>query len=155
MTFREALVNDIQQLHEIRISVKENKLSDPGLISKADYIDFLTNKGKGWVCDIDGLLVGFSIIDSIHNNIWALFVRPEFEGKGIGKKLQSLMLDWFFNDHHSTLSLTTAHESRAEGFYRKYGWKETGKKPNGEIKFEITADNWNQNHTMCLKPDGS
>ena len=37
MTFREATIEDIPQLYTIRISVKENILPDPSIITKEDY----------------------------------------------------------------------------------------------------------------------
>jgi len=46
MIFREAEINDIPQMHEVRIAVKENILPDPDLISKSDYEDLLLNRGK-------------------------------------------------------------------------------------------------------------
>jgi len=50
-------------------------------------------RGKGWVCKVDGEVVGFAIVDLKEHNIWALFLRPEFEGMGIGKELHRLMID--------------------------------------------------------------
>jgi GNAT superfamily N-acetyltransferase len=50
-------------------------------------------RGKGWVCEINNEIVGFSIADLKGNNIWALFLRPEFEKLGIGKRLHDIMLD--------------------------------------------------------------
>jgi GNAT superfamily N-acetyltransferase len=42
-------------------------------------------RGKGWVAETEDQIVGFSIIDLKENNIWALFVHPDFENKGIGR----------------------------------------------------------------------
>jgi ribosomal protein S18 acetylase RimI-like enzyme len=42
---------------------------------------------------MDGRIVGFSIADVQANNIWALFVHPAYEDKGIGKHLHGLMLE--------------------------------------------------------------
>ena len=96
MNFRSAITNDIPQLHSIRIAVKENILPDPLLITPADYEIFLTVRGKGWVCEIDNRIVGFAIIDLQEKNIWALFVHPDRERKGVGKQLQEIMLNWYF-----------------------------------------------------------
>src|SRR3954470_12617015 len=93
MKFREATIDDIPQIQRVRNAVKENVLSDPALVSDADCIDYITRRGKGWVCEMHGRIVGFSIADLLGNNIWALFVDPDYEGKGIGKKLHSLMMD--------------------------------------------------------------
>jgi hypothetical protein len=53
-------------------------LSDPALVTDKDCEDYLTQKGKGWVCVIENRLVGFSIVDLEDKNIWALFVHPDF-----------------------------------------------------------------------------
>lgn len=142
MNFREATTKDIPQLHAVRMAVKENVLNNPLLVTEADYINFLTLHGKGWLCEVDGEVAGFAIIDIIQNNIWALFVRPGFEKKGIGKRLHDIMVDWFFEQHENTLWLGTAPNTRAEHFYRAAGWKEVGRRDNGEIKFEITFSDW-------------
>jgi len=67
------------------------------LVTDADCEEFLTQRGRGWVCKIDGNIMGFSIVDLKENNIWALFLMPEFEEKGIGKALHRLMMDWYVN----------------------------------------------------------
>jgi len=138
VNFREATQKDIGGMHVIRMSVKENVLSGPFVITEADYEYFLTDHGKGWVCEANGLIVGFSIVDTDKNNVWALFVHRDFEKKGIGKELQRLLLHWFFNQSRQTLWLGTAAGTRVEKFYKVNGWKETGKLENGEVRFEMT-----------------
>ena len=86
MIFREVNIADIPQIQIVRNAVAENKLSDPALISDADYNNYLLERGKGWVCETDKKVVGFAIADLQENNIWALFVTPDFAEKGIGKK---------------------------------------------------------------------
>jgi len=142
MQFREATIHDIPQIQKVRNSVKENVLSDPNLVTDADCIDYITRRGKGWVCEDDGKIVGFAIADVMGTNIWALFLEPEYEGKGIGRKLHLLMMDWYFSQTNKTVWLSTEPASRAESFYRKAGWIETGVYGKGEIKFEMTKENW-------------
>lgn len=142
MTFREAKIPDIPGLYSVRLSVKENVLPDPGFITEKEYEKYLTYHGKGWLCEIDREIVGFAIIGLAQRNIWALFVHPDHEGKGIGKRLQELMLDWYFDQTHQPVWLGTGPNTRAEAFYRKTGWHETGRRPNGEVRFEMSADDW-------------
>ena len=87
MLFREATIKDIVEIMIVRMSVLENVLTTPRLVTETDCKKFLTQKGKGWVCEINNKVIGFSIVDLKEHNIWALFVRPEYEAKGIGKKL--------------------------------------------------------------------
>ena len=142
MIFREAIIEDIPQIQEVRNSVKENMLSDPGLVTDKDCEDYLTQRGKGWVCIIGNRLVGFSIVDLTDKNIWALFVHPRFENRGIGKKLHDVMLHWYFDQTKETVWLGTAPGTRAEEFYRRAGWKEIGVHGKGEIKFEMKKSEW-------------
>ncbi len=72
----------------------------------------------------------------------ALFIKPEYEGLGIGKKLHEMMLDWYFTRTQEDVWLSTAPKSRAEIFYNKAGWKEVGKHGKEEIKFEMTYKDW-------------
>ena len=142
LNFREATVSDIKQMHVVRMAVKENKLRTPLLVTENDYFHFLSGRGNGWLCEADHQIVGFAIIDMERNNVWAMFVRPDFEKKGIGKKLHNIMLEWYFNQTEKTLWLGTAHNTRAEKFYKLCGWKEVGLRDNGEIKLEMSFANW-------------
>ena len=142
MVFREAGTSDIKQMQVVRNSVKENMLSDPALVSDSDVEDFISNRGKGWLCEIGDTVVGFAIADLKDHNIWALFMHPDYEAKGIGKKLHQVMLDWYFSQTKETVWLGTAPNSRAERFYRMQGWKEVGLHGKGEIKFEMDWSEW-------------
>lgn len=142
MLFREATPDDVPQIQRVRHSVKENVLSDPGLVPDADVLDYITRRGKGWVCEADERIVGFAIADVPGTNIWALFIEPEYEGKGIGQRLHRFMLDWYFSQTDKTVWLSTAPHSRADRFYRKAGWTETGVYGKGETKFEMTKEGW-------------
>lgn len=142
MIFKEAKTSDIEQMSSVRLSVRENTLSNPGLVTAKDYREYLVNRGKGWVCEIDKQIAGFSIADLQAHNVWALFVRPEYEGMGIGRKLHTIMMDWYFSQTNEKVWLGTWPKTRADRFYRTYGWKETGKQPNGETRFELTFEDW-------------
>ena len=142
MLFREATIADIPQMQIVRHLVKENVLSNPVLVTDEDCKNYITIKGKGWVCEVNNFIIGFSIADLVDKNIWALFVHPEFEKKGIGKKLHDTMLTWYFNQTRETVWLSTAPNTRAEKFYRKAGWKDVGKHGKNEIKFEMNYDDW-------------
>jgi GNAT superfamily N-acetyltransferase len=142
MLFREARLSDIPQIQTVRHSVHENRLSDPSLVTDADCENYLMNRGRGWVCEIDDRVVAFAIADLIGNNVWALFVDPTYEQKGVGRKLHDDMLDWYFDQTDTTIWLGTAPNTRAEQFYRKAGWQETGQHGKGEIKFEMRKESW-------------
>lgn len=138
---REARKEDIPQIQVVRNSVKENTLSDPALVTDADCEEFLFKRGKGWVCEIESRMVGFSIADLKEHNIWALFLHPDFEKLGIGRRLHDIMLDWYFEQTTEKVWLGTAPGTRAAIFYQKSGWEETGKHGK-EIRFEMTFNQW-------------
>ena len=141
MIFREANNEDIPQIQIVRNAVTENTLSNPNLVTDDDCREFLFERGKGWVCEIDKQIVGFSIVDLKDNNIWALFVNPNHDKKGIGKRLHQLMLDWYFSQTKATVWLGTAPGTRAEIFYTKQGWATVGMHGK-ETKFEMTFEDW-------------
>lgn len=147
MFIREAQIEDIKQIQIVRNSVTENTLSDPNLVTDAACEEFITQRGKGWVCEIANEIVGFSIVDLAAKNIWALFIKPEFEEQGIGSKLHDIMLDWYFKQTITTVWLGTSPNTRAELFYRKKGWIEIGTHGNGELKFEMTIGTWDKKST--------
>ena len=142
MIFREAEVKDIPQMQIVRNAVKENTLSNPALVTDSDVEDYITRRGRGWVCEINELIVGFAIADLIDKNIWALFVHPDAEGKGVGKQLHDRMMNWYFSQTDETVWLSTSPGTRAEIFYKMQGWKEAGVYGKGELKFEMKKADW-------------
>ncbi|MGV3538895.1 MAG: GNAT family N-acetyltransferase [Rufibacter sp.] len=147
MMFREAQIQDIPQIQRVRHAVKENILSDPSLVTDQDCEDYLTRRGKGWVCLVDNQVVGFSIADLAGKNIWALFLDPAHEKRGIGRKLHDLMLDWYFSKTHETVWLSTEPGSRAQHFYETAGWQPAGTYGKGELKFEMSHLDWQSNNS--------
>ena len=142
MFIREAMVSDIPVLHSIRMSVRENVLLTPALVTENDYKDHLENLGKGWLCEADGVATGFAIINCQDSSVWALFIRPEFEGRGMGRRLQEIMLRCYFENNSRPVWLTTQKGTRAEKFYLNSGWVKLGTTSQGEIKFQMTVDSW-------------
>ena len=142
MKIRQAVSNDIPKMQIIRHSVKENKLSDPGLVTYGDYLEYLENRGRGWVCEMQKEIVGFAIADLVANQVWALFVHPDFQGRGIGRKLHDTMMNWYFAQTNRKIWLSTAPNTTAEIFYRNAGWKEAGRHGIKELKFEMDDDAW-------------
>ncbi len=140
--YRIARTEDIPGIQVVRNAVKENMLSNPALVSDDDCEDFINRRGRGWVAIADEKIVGFSIADLVEKNIWALFVEPGYDKKGIGRELHRLMLDWYFEQTSDPVWLGTAPNTRAENFYRDAGWVEIGMHGRGEIKFEMTEEKW-------------
>ncbi|MBL7727178.1 MAG: GNAT family N-acetyltransferase [Dinghuibacter sp.] len=149
MHFREAIPADIPQMSAVRLAVKENTLSNPALVTETDYLDHISRRGKGWVCEIEDRVAAFAIVSLADNNIWALFVLPGYEGRGIGSRLHKDMLNWYFKQTSTTVWLSTAAGTRAEMFYRNAGWRDAGNYSAIEIKFEMSAAEWKALSLTC------
>ena len=119
--------------------VHENELARPDVISTADYIDYLTRRGKGWVVEALGCIVGLAVADLVGHNIWALFVRPDYEGRGVGRALHATVPDWYFGQTRKTAWLGTAPWPAPK---RSAAARTGTKSANGEVGFEMTAQNW-------------
>jgi GNAT superfamily N-acetyltransferase len=137
MGVRVATSDDIPAMHHIRLSVRENVLSDPSKVQPSDYVAFLTEKGRGWVYELNDSIVGFAIADATTRNLWALFVSREFERQGIGRTLHDTMIQWLFLNDKRPLWLGTQTQSRAAKFYQSAGWRRVGTQPNGEERYEM------------------
>ena len=146
MIIRQAETQDIPQIQIIRNAVKENRLSNPNLVTDADCAHFMQERGKGWVCEENERMAGFAIADLQEHNIWALFVHPDFEHRGVGQLLHDTMMNWYFTQTSQTVWLGTAPGTRAAAFYKKAGWKETGTNGENEIRFEMTVMEWLQQY---------
>ena len=143
----EATPNDVAAMQAVRLAVRENILSDPSKVTDEDVLAYITRRGKGWIYKTGSELVGFAIADLVDHNIWALFLLPSFEGKGIGRQLLETMLRWYFEQTDHPVWLSTERGTRAEKFYSKAGWKNMGAYGPIEIKFEMTKEIWQQlNH---------
>ena len=136
--YREATVADIPSMAAIRLEVVENTLTEPGRVTRGMYHDYLTTAGKGWLCEVNRRTVGFSVASLNDMTIWALFVHPEFEGRGIGRELLSLATDWLFEQGAESISLTTDPGTRAERLYQVSGWQRGEHIANGEVRYRLS-----------------
>jgi GNAT superfamily N-acetyltransferase len=134
--YRAAKLADIPALMEIRGAVAENRLVHLRLES-GDYVQALTLEGHGFVAEADGQLVGFACGRPVHKDIWALFVRPAYEGRGIGSALLGLTVQWLFMQGLEEIVLTTAPGTRAERLYQRKGWEDVGPAGSAERRYRL------------------
>lgn len=137
MIFREATVEDIPALSAVRLSVRENVLSNPQRITPEMYAAYLSESGKGWLCEIDGQVVGFSVASLSDASIWALFVKPEYEGRGIGTRLLGLATGWLFGMGALSVSLSTGANTHADRLYQRRGWTRGEIGSDGEVSYRL------------------
>lgn len=131
---RTATRADLKRIGEIRMAVRENRLSHPERIA-ADVAWLIDDDGF-LVFEVDGRIQGFASADRRNGSIFALFVDPDFEGRGLGQALLAAACARLAACGHAMASLTTGHGTRAERFYRRGGWTATGLTDDGQVIFE-------------------
>jgi GNAT superfamily N-acetyltransferase len=134
MTIRQAAASDTERLIFIRAAVRENRLRDPGAVTRADY-DWFVLRGLVWVIEIEGRVAGFSAADPRDGTIWALFVDPAYEGVGAGALLLSRACADLTAVGHKTARLWTDPGTKAARLYQKLGWQTAGLARGGEEEF--------------------
>jgi GNAT superfamily N-acetyltransferase len=134
VSYRIATRADLPGLWEVRYSVVENTLK-PGKISDDELRCALEDVGRGWVAERHGRILGFAI-GLTPGHVWALFVRPEAEGQGIGSELHALLLLWYATLPVQRLWLTTGLGTRALQFYLARGWRLADLLGDGEVMLE-------------------
>ena len=134
---RRATPADIPRLMAIRGAVQENRLSDPGSVTRADY-DWFVDRGRVWVAEQQGRVAGFSAADDRDGTIWALFIDPADQGNGLASGLLDRACTDLANSGHTVARLTTDPGTKADRLYRKLGWVDLGLGADGEVQFERT-----------------
>jgi len=137
MKLRRATSADVPAMHRVRLAVRENVLSDPARVRPEDYHEYLATRGRGWVVELDGRVVGFAVADRRTASVWALFVEPGAEGRGIGRRLHDTLVAWLFAAGCERLWLTTEPGTRAQRFYEAAGWRVAGAPPPGQLRYEL------------------
>jgi GNAT superfamily N-acetyltransferase len=90
---------------------------DVGQTSQWSTLGTCLELGRGWVVEIQGGIVGFAIANATDGNVWALFVHPDHERRGYGRRLHDVMVSWLWEQGALKLWLTTDPGTRAQGFY--------------------------------------
>ena len=133
---RLARASDIPAMQRIRASVRENRLVST-VISDEDVRTAIEDTGYGWVIEEDGTVVAFAVGNVRTGNVWALFVHPDHERRGHGRRLHDAMVDRLFELGLDRLWLTTEPGTRAQRFYEAAGWRQTGTSEQGELEYEL------------------
>lgn len=132
---------DIPAIFDVRTSVRENHLSLEQLaaldITPASVAEMLRSTMRAWVGEVDGEVVAFSMADAAQATVFAMFVRPGFEGRGLGRQLMGEAEAWLFASGCREIWLLTDRnpEVRANGFYQHLGWMSAGVQEDGQIRY--------------------
>ena len=133
---RQATESDIAGMQRVRRAVRENRLVSL-VVSDADVRSAIADTGRGWVIDLGDEVVAFAVANAQTGNIWALFVHPDHEGRGHGRRLHDAMVSWLWSCGLDRLWLSTEPGTRAERFYECAGWRRAGTTAGGEARFEM------------------
>jgi GNAT superfamily N-acetyltransferase len=139
---REATADDLPGISAVRLAVRENatttaELDRRGITNESVAASFMADS-KGWVAVEHDQIVGFSIADRADRSIFALFVLPACEGRGLGSGLLDLAVNWLWVGGADRIWLTTDPGTGAAGFYERRGWTAGRIEANGEQRFELT-----------------
>ena len=82
----------------------------------------------GSVAEDDAALVGYCFGDMLSGEIMVLALLPAYEGRGLGRQLMTLTVDYLKLHGHSKqfLGCSSDPSHRSYGFYRRLGWLPTG-----------------------------
>lgn len=131
---RKATPADQPRIHAIRMGVRENVLSDPSRVTEAE-VAWYREQAIFLVSEVEGEIAGFTCANPQTGLIWALFVDPAHEGQGHGRALLDRALAALTAAGIVQAHLTTGSGTRAERFYRRHGWRETGRSLDGNVVF--------------------
>jgi len=137
--FRRARPADIPAMSAIRLRVTENVLRDRNKVTLQMYADYLDLLGRGWVGVSGNTVVGFAYASRADASIWALFVDPRHEGRGIGRRLLGFAMDWLFATGAPAVSLSTGRGTRAERFYAASSWTLAAGGASDDVHFRRLA----------------
>jgi GNAT superfamily N-acetyltransferase len=133
---RKAIRADHPRISEIRLSVRENCLATSKYAAVDRTADWIFDNAAFWVWEEDGAIQGFSAADPRNGEIFALFIHPTYEGRGIGRALLPPACQILRDAGYKVATLTTEPGTRAERFYRRDGWTEIGREDDGQIIFQ-------------------
>ncbi|MEN5061240.1 GNAT family N-acetyltransferase [Luteimonas sp. TWI1416] len=139
LLLRAAQIEDIDDIFAVRTSVRENALTLEELaelgITHASVAQMLAQAPCAWVACEASTIVAFAMIDEQAGSLFAAFVLPSHEGRGIGRALVARAEQALFA-RHPVAWLETARESRAAGFYRRLGWGDERDVGGGDIRLQ-------------------
>ncbi|MCX0498474.1 N-acetyltransferase [Erwinia billingiae] len=90
-------------------------------ITESVVADMIEKNHCAWVATDNDKIIGFTMILPDEGCLFAAFVLPEYEGRGVGRRLVVLAEQELFK-HHEIAWLETDKNSLAAKFYMQLGW---------------------------------
>ncbi|ABC22380.1 GNAT family N-acetyltransferase [Rhodospirillum rubrum] len=139
LRIRAAEPADVGAIFQVRTAVTENSLTIAQLtemgITTASITAMIIESPCAWVAVEGERVVGFSMADLEDGSLFAAFVLPSYEGRGLGKRLVQAAEAALFA-RHRVVWLETGKTTRAAGFYRHLGWANETDHGDGDIRLE-------------------
>jgi GNAT superfamily N-acetyltransferase len=138
---RAMTTGDMDAIFHVRTSVVDNHLSQEQLAELGithDSVAAMLERGevRGWCALSEGRVVGFSLATGETREVNALFVLPDSSGRGLGQALLDIAVHHLRRLAPGIVRLRTDPMMPAYSFYRKRGWRDTGKRhENGDDVF--------------------
>jgi GNAT superfamily N-acetyltransferase len=142
MIIRKATVSDFRKLKDIKSEFylwecKTDKRSDPGYVNRGlgsrlaknlrqENTAFFVAEEKGNIVGMAGAEVQKNpawLVKKTKGHLFNLYVRPKYQGKGIGKALISRTMQWFKEKRATDLEIMVyPHNKKAYCIYSKLGF---------------------------------
>ena len=111
----------------------KDKLTAEGVEKYKDRIKKQPDDQRMLVAKLNNKIVGACVLvrHTNNNELRAIYVLPEFQGKGVGMALWQQSLAFFDKEKDIVLEVAT-YNTKAIDFYTKLGFKDTGKRFRNE-----------------------
>ncbi len=111
----------------------KNRFTDESIKKREEYMRSQPANQKTWVVRMDGRVVGFGAVikHEDKNQLQSIYLLPEMQGRGVGRKLWEEMSK-FSDPSKDTIVQVATYNAPAVGFYKKLGFVDTGKRFSDE-----------------------
>lgn len=123
-------------------AISQETLGSLGITAKSWACDIEAEGTQGFIAQEREQLVGYCFGDVASGEILVLAVLPNFEGRGVGQTLLSLVVEKLRLQGCTRLVLGCSPDPkvRSFGFYRRLGWCSTGTlDANGDEILELAC----------------
>lgn len=104
---------------------KEFEVTEDAVANTRAFFESLSDKRNAWVVEENGKSIGFcraTIQEDGTGKINAIYLLPEAQGKGVGKRLMQTALDWL-KDCKEIIIECVYNNEKAIGFYKSFGFE--------------------------------
>jgi GNAT superfamily N-acetyltransferase len=140
LIIRETAEEDVEACFSVRARTRDNpippdQLARVGITPQSIISSLRSGAMKGWVCSDGQEIIGFCTAEAPTGEVLVLAVLPEYEGRGVGRRLLARAVRWLNGRgvKRPWLAASADPADRSHGFYRALGWTPTGERQdNGD-----------------------